>query len=91
MQGNGYPKSFIDKCFTKFLERLHIIKPTTATVKKNALRFVLPYLGQISLQGRTKIRNSVKSTLNHCKLLVTFKYERKFDRVPYDLVSGVVY
>ena len=40
----------------------------------------------------------MKSTLNYCKPEVIFKSERKFsnmfifkDRVPYDLVSGVVY
>ena len=97
-QRNGYPKSFIDKCFKKFLDRLHIIKPTSATVEKKALRLVLPYLGLISLQVRTKIRNAMKSTLNCCKLQVIFKNERKLsnvfrfkDRVSYDLVSGVVY
>ena len=97
-QRNGYPKSFIDKCFKKFLDRLHIIKPTSATVEKKVLRLVLPYLGPISLQVRTKIRNAMKNTLNHCKLQVIFKNERKLsnmfrfkDRVPYDLVSGVVY
>ena len=97
-QGNGYPKSFIDKCFKKFLDRLHIIKPTSATVEKKALRLVLPYLGLISLQVRTKIRNAMKNTLSCCKLQVIFKNERKLsnmfrfkDCVPYDLVSGVVY
>ena len=97
-KGNGYPKSFIDKCFKKFLNRLHIIKPTSSKVEKKALRLVLTYLGSISLQFRTKIRNPMKSTLNHCKLQVIFKNERKLsnmfrfkDRVPYDSVSGVVY
>ena len=51
-QRNGYPKSFIDKC-SKCLDRLHIIKPISATVKKKALRIVLPYLGPISLKVRT--------------------------------------
>ena len=46
-QRNGYPKSFIEKCFKKFLDRLHIIKPTSATVEKKALHLVLPYLGLI--------------------------------------------
>ena len=39
-QRNGYPKSFIDKCFKKFLDRLHIIKSTLATVEKKPLRLV---------------------------------------------------
>ena len=67
-QRNGYLKLFLDKCFKKFLDRLHIIKPTLATVEKKALRLVLPYLAPISLQVRTKIRNAMKSTLNHRKL-----------------------
>ena len=49
-QRNGYPKSFKDKCFKKFLDRLHIIKPTSATMEKKTLHLVLPYLGSISLQ-----------------------------------------
>ena len=92
-QRNGYLTSFIDKCFQKFLDRLHIIKPTLATVEKKPLRLVLPYLGQILLQVRTKIRNAIKGTLNCCKLQVIFKSERKLsnmfrfkDRLPYDLV-----
>ena len=96
-QRNGYPKSFKDKCFKKFLDRLHIIKPTSATVEKKALRLVLPYLGPISLQFRTII-NAMKNTLSLCKLQVIFKNERKLsnvfrfkDRVPYDLMSDVVY
>ena len=63
-----------------------------------ALGLVLPYLGPISLQVRTEIRNAMKNTLNHCKLQVIFKNGRKLsnmfrfkDGVPYDLVSGVVY
>ena len=97
-QRNGYPKSFIDKCFKKFLERLHIINPTSATAEKKALCLVLHYLALICLQVKTKIRNAMKNTSNHCMLQVIFKNERKLsnmfrfkDCVPYDLVSGVVY
>ena len=88
-QRNGYPKSFIDKCFKKFLDRLHIIKPTSATVEKKALHLVLPYLWPISLQVRTKIGNAMKNTLNCFKLQLIFENERKLsnmfrfkDRVP---------
>ena len=61
-QRNGYPKSFIDKCFKKFLDRLHIIKSSSETVEKKALCLVFPYLGPISLQVRTKIRNAMKNS-----------------------------
>ena len=77
-----------------FLGRLHIIKPTLATVEKKSLYLVLPYLGPISLQVKTKKRNAMKNTLNCCKLQVIFKSERKLsnifrfkDRVPYNLVQ----
>ena len=97
-QKNSYSTSFIDKCFRKFLDRLHIIKPTLAAVKETPLCLVLPYLEPISLQVRTKISNPIKGTLNCCKLQVIFKRERKLsnmfrfkDCVPYNLVPGVVY
>ena len=67
-QRNGYPKSFIDECFKKFLDKLHITKPALETVEKKPLRLGFTYLGPISSQVRTKIRNAVNSILNFCKL-----------------------
>ena len=37
------------------------------------LRLVLPYLGTISLQTRTKLQKSIKGVLNCCKLQVILK------------------
>ena len=58
----------------------------------------LSYLSEISLQTRTKLRKSFKGLLNSCKLQFVFKSQRKLlnvfrfkDRLPSDLVSGVVY
>ena len=58
----------------------------------------LPYIGEISLQTKTKLRKSLKGLLNSCKLQIVFKSYRKLssvfrfkDRLPFDLVSGVVY
>ena len=57
----------------------------------------LPYLGEISLQARTKLRKSPKGLLNSCKLQIVFKSQSKLsnvfrfkDHLPSDLVSGVV-
>ena len=36
-QRNGYPRSFIAKCFKKFLDRLHVIKTTSSTAEKKRL------------------------------------------------------
>ena len=87
-QSDSYPKSFIDKFFKKFFDKLQIVKPTLATAE-NALRLLFPYLRPIYLQVRTKIINAMKRTLNCCKFQVIFKKERKSsnmsrlkDRVP---------
>ena len=95
---NGLPVSFIDKCFKKFLDNVHIIKEKVPTVEKKSLLLVLPYLGTISLQTRTKLQKSLKGVLNCCKIQVIFKTQTKLstifrfkDRLPKELLSGVVY
>ena len=62
-QRNGYLASFIDECFKKFLDGLHIIKPTLQRIEKKSLSLVLLYFGPISLQVRTKVRSAMKSKM----------------------------
>ena len=95
---NGYPLSFIDKCFKMVINKLVIKHPQVTTVEKKTLILSLPYLGDVSLQTRTKLRKSFKGILNCCKLQIVFKSQRKLtnvflskDRVSFDLVSVVVY
>ena len=68
------------------------------TVTKKTLFLVLPYLGPLSLQTRSKLRKSLKGILNCSKLQIVFKSQNKFvkafrfkDRIPKELTSGVVY
>ena len=68
LQKNGYPENFIDRCFKLFFNRIHILKEKVPTVKKKLLRLVLPYLGTISLQTRTKLQKFIKGLFNCCKL-----------------------
>ena len=77
---------------------MHIIEPAWETMEKKALPLVLLCLEPVSLQVRTKIRKAMKNTLICCKLQVILKNERKLfnmfrfkDRIPYNLVWGVVY
>ena len=56
---NGYPEDFINKCFKIFIDNIHVVKDTTLTVEKKPLVLFLPYLGSISLQIRTKLKNSL--------------------------------
>ena len=88
--------------WTKFHEELSFLKHF---FKKNGypLSFIviylsLPYLGEISLQTRTKLRKSLKAVMDSCKLQIAFKSQRKLSNVfhfkdclLFDLVSGVVY
>ena len=91
-------EDFINKCFKKFMDSIHVVKETTQTVEKKPLVLVLPYLGSISLQTRTKLKKSLKNILNCCKLQIVFKDKTRLgnnfhfkDQIPKDLTSGVVY
>ena len=95
---NDYPKYFINKCFKKFMDNIHVVKETTLTVEKKPLVLVLSYLGSVSLQTRTKMKKSLKNILNCCKLQIVFKNKTRLgnnfhfkDQIPKDLTSGVFY
>ena len=91
-------ENFIDRCFKLFLSRIHILKEKSPTVEKKPLRLILPDLGNISRQTKTKLHKSIKGVLNCCKLHVTFKSQYKFynkfrfkDPVPQIFTLVVVY
>ena len=43
---NGYSNKFIDKCSSKFMDKLYIKKPVMLTVPKKQLYLVLPFYGE---------------------------------------------
>ena len=53
------------------MDNIHVVKETTLTVQKKALVLVIPYLGSISLQTRTKLKKLLQNNLNCCKLQIT--------------------
>ena len=66
-------------------------------VPKKTLFLVLPCLGPLSLQTRTKLRKSLKGILNCYKLQIVFKSQNKLakafrfkDRILKELTSSVV-
>ena len=94
---NGYPLSFIDKCFKMVINKL-VKKRPLVTVEKKTLILSLPYLGGVLLEARPKLRKSFKDILNCCKLQIVFKSQRELanvfrfkDRLSFDLVSRVNY
>ena len=69
-KNNGYPGNFINNCFKVFLDNKYRVREKVITVPKKTLFLVLPYLGPLSLQTRTKLRKTFKGILNCCKLQV---------------------
>ena len=68
------------------------------TVERKRLWLVLPYLGVISWQNRTKLQQAIKGVLNCCKLEIAFKCQTKPSNsfrfkatILTDLISGVVF
>ena len=97
-KNNGYPENFINNLFKVFPDNKYRVREKVITVSKKTLFLVLPYLGPLSLQTRTKLKKSLKGILNCCKLHIAFKSQNKLarafrfkDRIPKELTSGVVY
>ena len=95
---NGYPISFIDKCFKTFLDQLYFESPQLLTDGKKTLTLVLPFLGELSLQTKTKLQKVLKRTLDCCKIQKVFKNQGNLSNVflfknclPYNLASCTVY
>ena len=40
-------ENFINKCFKRFMDTIHVVKETTLTVKKKPFLLVLPYVGSM--------------------------------------------
>ena len=70
---NGYPVSFIESCFKQIVDKLFIKRPQLTTVEKKTLFMSLSYLGEMSLQTRTKLRKSLKGLLNSYKFHIVLK------------------
>ena len=72
-ENNGYPKSFVDFCIKKYLDKVFIKKEMVLKASKKELICVLPFLGKRSMQLRTRLVNSIESNLKFCKLKVIFQ------------------
>ncbi len=95
---NGYSNSFVDCCVSKFM--YNISKPRTKlpTVEKKSVLICLPFLGQCSLQVKSRIECLFKKCLPQVRCKFVFKSSVRLssyfsfkDLVPFALRSGVVY
>ena len=74
---NRYPDNFIDRCLKLLLNRIHILKEKVPKIEKKPLHLVLPYLGTMSLQTRTKLQKSINGVHNCCKSQVICESQNK--------------
>ena len=77
------------------MDNIYAVKGTTLTVEKKPLFLVLPYLGSIFLETRTKLKKSLKNILSCFKLQIECKNETRLgnnfhfkDQILKDLTSG---
>ena len=70
---NNYPQNFVNQCIKKFLNKLCIKKDFNFMVPKRKLTFVLPYLGTLSLDLRTRLRRAIERDLPYCERKVIFR------------------
>ena len=84
-------------CYLKNIS-LWLSKVRTLTAEKKDLVIELPFLGALSLDLRTRLRNSISKNLPFCKIRVIFKSSAGIsnffqfkDKMPYCLLSNVVY
>ena len=95
---NSYPRDFVDKRIKNFLDKVLTQKVVVSTVPKKDLMIVLPYLGKLSLQIRTRINRVMKNKLPHCNFRIVFQSKCKLinffvlkDKIPIFLRSGIIY
>ena len=65
---NGYPKSLIDFCVKKCLDKVFIKREKVLKASKKELISVLLIIGKKSLQLETRLANSIENKLKFCKL-----------------------
>ena len=95
---NSYPRDFVYKRIKNFLDKVLTQKVVVSTVPKKDLMIVLPYLGNLSLQIRTRINCVMKNKLPHCNFRIVFQSKCKLinffvfkDKIPIFLLSGIIY
>ena len=67
---NEYPQFFIDKCIKKYLNKLFVPKSIIHTVDKKQVLLVLPFLGPLSFEIRSRLRKCLKHYIPYCSLKV---------------------
>ena len=95
---NNYPQNFVNQYIKRFLNKLFIKKDLNFMVPKRKIIFVLPYLGKLSFDLRTKPIRTVERDLPYCKLKIVFRSKCRLntlfrfkDPLEKKIRSGIIY
>ena len=76
-KSNEYPKAFIDKCIKNFLNKLFVSKKIVHTAEKKQVLIVLPFLGPLSFEIRSRLQKYLKSYIPYCSLKVVYQSKKE--------------
>ena len=95
---NNYPVGLIDQCVKTFLNKIYVPKRILITVPKKYFLIVLPFLGQFSLNLRSRLYNCFNKMLPQCNIKVIFQSKNRLsnlfrfkDSITKELHSHIVY
>ena len=74
---NRYAENFINNCLKTYLASKHKMQENVITAPKKPLFLFLLYLIPLLFQPRTKLRVSLKVTVNCCKLQIVFNSQNE--------------
>ena len=98
LKKNAFPIKLIDSCIKNFLNKRLTEQSVTLTAEKNDLVIVLPFIGKLSRDLGTRLKNGISKNLPVSKIRVIFKSSTRIsnliqfkDEMPYCWRSNVVY
>ena len=98
LKHNSYPHNLVNHCIKKFLNKLFVQRGFNFMVPKRELICVLPYLGKVSLDLRTRLRQTIERNLPFCKLKIIFRSKCRLntlfhfkDSLEKKIRSGIIY
>ena len=77
---NWYSDKFIDKCISKFMNKLYIKKPVMLTVPNKQLYLVLPFIGKMSALVKSGLAWSLHKRLPFFKVKIAFKTSNRLKK-----------
>ena len=72
---------FVDKCIKKYFCKLFILKRIVHTVHKKQVRLVLPFLGTLSFEIRSRLQKCFKNYIPYCSLRVVYQSRNRISNL----------